>query len=299
MGTAIVIGVGPDQGLGAQLCKRFAAEGLNVLVAGPHQIGARCRRSRHLAAGGRATAVVADATSEADTVALFDRGRRRPRTRDLQRRQQHGGQDHRYGRPIISSKAGASCVSAASCSGARPSAAWCRRGQARCCSPAPALRFGVAPATVPSILRRRACARWRRRWPRNMPADGIHVGHVVVDGAIGGEKIKTRFPGGRQPRGASDQHRGHRRWLRVPAQAAAAGLVVRTRRADLAREVVTGEQRGRLRDASAFRVQPHVDQGIGSALVVDRRASGANKAQPLVKADRLRILLVDIGRDAG
>ena len=25
-------------------------------------------------------------------------------------------------------------------------------------------------------------------------ADGIHVGHVVVDGAIGGEKIKTRFP---------------------------------------------------------------------------------------------------------
>ena len=25
-------------------------------------------------------------------------------------------------------------------------------------------------------------------------SDGIHVGHVVVDGAIGGEKIKGRFP---------------------------------------------------------------------------------------------------------
>jgi NAD(P)-dependent dehydrogenase (short-subunit alcohol dehydrogenase family) len=25
-------------------------------------------------------------------------------------------------------------------------------------------------------------------------ADGIHVGHVVVDGAIGGEKIFKRFP---------------------------------------------------------------------------------------------------------
>ena len=37
MGTAIVIGVGPDQGLGAQLCKRFAAEGLHVLVAGRTQ----------------------------------------------------------------------------------------------------------------------------------------------------------------------------------------------------------------------------------------------------------------------
>ena len=30
MGTAIIIGVGPDRGLGAQLCKRFASEGLKV-----------------------------------------------------------------------------------------------------------------------------------------------------------------------------------------------------------------------------------------------------------------------------
>ena len=34
MKTAIVVGVGPDRGLGAQLCKRFAAEGLKVIVAG-------------------------------------------------------------------------------------------------------------------------------------------------------------------------------------------------------------------------------------------------------------------------
>jgi hypothetical protein len=25
-------------------------------------------------------------------------------------------------------------------------------------------------------------------------SDGIHVGHVVIDGAIGGEKIRKRFP---------------------------------------------------------------------------------------------------------
>ena len=25
-------------------------------------------------------------------------------------------------------------------------------------------------------------------------ADGIHVGHVVIDGAISGEKVKTRYP---------------------------------------------------------------------------------------------------------
>ena len=72
MGTAIVIGVGPDQGLGAQLCKRFAAEGLNVLVAGRTKSALDAVVADIAAAGGRAAPVVADATSEADTVALFD-----------------------------------------------------------------------------------------------------------------------------------------------------------------------------------------------------------------------------------
>ena len=73
MGTAIVIGVGPDQGLGAQLCKRFAAEGLHVLVAGRTRAALDAVVADIVASGGRATAVVADATSEADTAALSAR----------------------------------------------------------------------------------------------------------------------------------------------------------------------------------------------------------------------------------
>ncbi len=73
MRTAIVIGVGPDQGLGAQLCKRFAAEGLHVLVGGRTQAALDAVVVDIVAAGGRATAAVADATSEADIVALFDK----------------------------------------------------------------------------------------------------------------------------------------------------------------------------------------------------------------------------------
>jgi NAD(P)-dependent dehydrogenase (short-subunit alcohol dehydrogenase family) len=34
MQKAVIIGVGPDRGLGAQLCKRFAKEGLHVVAAG-------------------------------------------------------------------------------------------------------------------------------------------------------------------------------------------------------------------------------------------------------------------------
>ena len=73
MATAIIIGVGPDQGLGAQLCKRFAAEGLHVLVAGRTKPALDAVVRDIVASGGGATAVVADATNEADIVALFDK----------------------------------------------------------------------------------------------------------------------------------------------------------------------------------------------------------------------------------
>ena len=35
MQTAIVMGVGPEQGLGARLCRRFAGFGLHVVAGGP------------------------------------------------------------------------------------------------------------------------------------------------------------------------------------------------------------------------------------------------------------------------
>lgn len=70
--AAVVLGVGASRGLGAALCRRFAGEGHHVFVAG--------RTSRKLdavvndvgSAGGSATAVVCDATREEDIVGLFD-----------------------------------------------------------------------------------------------------------------------------------------------------------------------------------------------------------------------------------
>ena len=72
MKTAIVIGVGPDRGLGAQLCKRFAGEGLKVIVAGRTSSAIEAIANDIASAGGEAVPVVADATSEADIVALLN-----------------------------------------------------------------------------------------------------------------------------------------------------------------------------------------------------------------------------------
>ena len=70
---AIVVGVGPEIGLGGALCERLAREGLHVFVAGrtPENVEALVRTIRN--AGGHAAAVPMDTTVEQDVIALFDR----------------------------------------------------------------------------------------------------------------------------------------------------------------------------------------------------------------------------------
>ena len=71
MDTAVVMGVGPDRGMGGRLCRRFAKLGKHVFVAGRTQAKLDSIVAGIAADGGSATAVVADATSEDGVVALF------------------------------------------------------------------------------------------------------------------------------------------------------------------------------------------------------------------------------------
>ncbi len=73
--SAIVIGVGPERGLGATLASYFAANGVHVYVAGRsedklHKIADKIKQN-----GGSATAVVADATVEDNVTKLFNKVR--------------------------------------------------------------------------------------------------------------------------------------------------------------------------------------------------------------------------------
>ena len=71
-GTAVVVGVGAERGLGAALCRRFAAEGYHVLVAGrtPEKITQVAKTI--CATGGSAEAITVDTTREDDVIRLFD-----------------------------------------------------------------------------------------------------------------------------------------------------------------------------------------------------------------------------------
>jgi len=93
--TAIVVGAGPEAGLGGALSTRLAREGLHVFVAGrtPQNVEEVAHTIHN--AGGRATAVPTDTTHEKEVAALFDRAatakRWRSRSRHLQRRQRCNG----------------------------------------------------------------------------------------------------------------------------------------------------------------------------------------------------------------
>ena len=73
MKKAIIIGVGTEQGLGAQLAKRFASEGLHVFVASRTQSRLDALTVEIEQAGGKATAVCVDATNEEQVIKLFEK----------------------------------------------------------------------------------------------------------------------------------------------------------------------------------------------------------------------------------
>jgi len=193
MKTAIVIGVGPNRGLGAQLCKRFAADGLKVIVAGRTQSALETVAEDIRRTGGQAVPVVADATRERDIAELFDSA-----GNDLDLAIYNAGNNtpgkivdmdasyfeqswrvvcfggFLFGREAIRrmlpNKAGTLLFTGASAS---------LRGRPGYGA------FNSAKAGVRVLAQAMA---------KEYAADGIHVGHVIVDGAIAGDKIFQRFP---------------------------------------------------------------------------------------------------------
>ena len=192
MKTAIVSGVGPLEGLGAQLCLRFAQLGLHVLVAGRTQAKLDAVVDAIVGAGGSAQAVIADATSEADTerlfehagsdlaIAIYNTGNNTPgRIADMSAEYFEnswrvccfGG--FLFGRAAVNAFAGNGgtlIFTGASAS---------LRGREN---------FGAFNSSK-GALRNLAQA-----MAKEYGRDGVHVGHVVVDGPIGGEKIKKGLP---------------------------------------------------------------------------------------------------------
>ena len=201
-GKAIVIGVGPERGLGGTLCKRFAAEGLHVFIAGRTAKSLEELAETVHSEGGEATPVVADTTDEAAVLALFDRAMDAPG--DLELAVYNAG-NNTPGRIVDMEADYFERAWRVGCFGGF---LFGREAAKRMSPRGGTLIFTGASAS----LRGRAgfgafnAAKGALRYLAQAMAKecgeaGIHVGHVVVDGGIAGDKIIKRFPDMAKARG--------------------------------------------------------------------------------------------------
>jgi NAD(P)-dependent dehydrogenase (short-subunit alcohol dehydrogenase family) len=202
-GCAIVIGVGAAAGLGGALCRRFAGEGLRVFAAG--RTGAKLARVAEeiASAGGVAVPIVMDATVEDEVVRLFDTV-------------EDGG-----GAPeIVVYNAGNNqfrsllemdaqfwesvwrlCCFGGFLVGREAARRMLPRGGGTLIFTGATASIRARPPFTAFASAKAALRALAQGMAREFGPQGLHVGHVIVDGVIDGDQVNERFPKLKEQRG--------------------------------------------------------------------------------------------------
>jgi len=204
--TAVVVGVGAEQGLGAALCRRFGSEGYHVLVSGRTREKIEPVARTIASAGGSAEPIVMDGTREADVLRLFDRAMAPgsgfdPADLVVYNAGNNQRLDFRettaetfeefwrigcFGGFLFGREAARRLVPLGRGTVIFTGASASLRGR-----PGFA-HFAAAKAGLRAIAQSMA---------REYGPQGIHVAHVVIDGGIAGERLLSRVPGLLEKRG--------------------------------------------------------------------------------------------------
>ena len=197
--TALVIGVGAEQGLGAALCRRFAAEGHHVLLAGRTAPKLDKVARSLVAAGGSAEAVVADVTREDEVARLFDRAMAPgPGFAQVDLVVFNAGDNRRVGLREIDAALFEALWRVGCFAGflvgreAARRLAPLGRGTVVFTGATASLRGGngfAGFAAAKAGLRMVAQSMAREFGPQ-----GLHVAHVVIDGGVDGARLRSAFP---------------------------------------------------------------------------------------------------------
>lgn len=193
--TAIVVGVGPHEGLGAAVARKAGAQGLHTFVAGRTFEKVKAVADAIADAGGMATPVQCDATEEEEVVelfrkaeavgpvelAVFNAGNNMPGNLAGMKAEYFercwrvvcfgGFLFAREAAAVMSPRGHGSIIFTGASASMRGRAGFAAFGSAK-----GALRILAQSAA------------------KELGPQGIHVGHVVIDGGIGGEKLKKMAP---------------------------------------------------------------------------------------------------------
>jgi NAD(P)-dependent dehydrogenase (short-subunit alcohol dehydrogenase family) len=198
--VAVVAGVGAEFGLGAAICRRFATEGYHVLVAGRTQAKIDQVEVAIRARGGSADAVVTDATQERDVIQLFDQAMEpgdglAPADVVVFNAGNNSQKDFlEIEASLFEQFLRDGCFAGflVGREAARRFMKGKRAGTIIFTGASASLRgkpgysqFAAAKAGLRMIAQSMA---------REFSPQGIHVAHVVIDGGIDGEQLRSRFP---------------------------------------------------------------------------------------------------------
>lgn len=199
--TAVVIGVGAERGIGGASCRRFAREGYHVLVAGRTAEKIERVVDGIRAAGHGAEPVRMDTTVEADVLGLFDRAMAPgagadPASvvvfnsaalnipfdfRELGAEQfEETWRQNCFAGFLVGREAARRLVPLGRGTVIFTGASGSMRGRPRFA------QFAAAKSGLRMVAQSMA---------REFGPEGLHVAHVVIDGAVGGDRLLGNLPG--------------------------------------------------------------------------------------------------------
>ncbi len=195
-GSAVIIGVGPEQGLGATLACQFAGKGLHVFMAGRSEDKLQHLASKIRQSGALVTPVIADATVESDVKQLFKLAQQDGMRIDIA----VYNVDSNIPSPLLETDTETfTKLWQQNCLGAFffgkeaiHAMQKCRQGTLFFTGATASLRakppftaFAAAKAGLRALAQGMA---------REFSPHGIHVVHTIIDGVIDGERAVIQFP---------------------------------------------------------------------------------------------------------
>ena len=194
--SAIVVGVGPERGLGAALARCFAEHGLHVFIAGRSEEKLNAVVAGIQTAGGTATPIVADITSEQDISRLFEHVRARRNPIEIAAYNVDSNIPAPFletGSDVFTALWQQNCLGAflfakeiiAVMQAQRQGTLFFTGATASLRAKPPFTAFAAAKAGLRALAQGLA---------REFSPQGIHVVHTIIDGVIDGDRARNQFP---------------------------------------------------------------------------------------------------------
>lgn len=194
--AAVVIGVGPDPGLGAALAKHFAQQGLHTFVVGRSPDKLQLIVDRIHQQGGTATAVVADATSELEIKRLFAIVEEQPYPLTLA----VYNVDSYISTPLLETTSDTfTQLWQQNCFGAflfaqQAIALMKPRQEGTLIFTGATASLRAKPPFTGFAMAKAALRALAQGMAREFAPQGIHVVHTILDGVIDGDRARTQYP---------------------------------------------------------------------------------------------------------